>query len=487
MFKRNLHFLFVAIAVIGCSSTEPEVELAPISVRSSIEGLEQRFDWARDTALSYAHSDGDSVGLWYEAALPGRDAFCMRDVSHQALGAHFLGLDAHTRNMLFQFARNVTDEKDWCSFWEITSTGQPASVDYRDDSAFWYNLPANFDVLDASYRMYQWTNDPTYIEHPVFLEFYERTVADYVERWSLDSEDILSRDRYMNRESFDMQDPYQYARGIPSYHESNQDATQLGIDLLAFQVAAYRSYAAILSHTGQPAKSTEYLSRAVRTSNLITQVFWKEDINSFHELLLSDHRTAMGGGMQVYALYNEAIPNPDKARAATKSLLENDPGNIEMRSHYPEVLYKYGLHAEALDMIMLLTDSTTSRRSYPEVSYSVVGAIATGLMGISPMEKGIATLSRIEAPTDWVELNHFSHGKSVASLRHEGVTSSTLSVLSGEKLLWRASFEGLHAELVVNGRRLQAQQRTDLLGNPVSFIEVEVYPLEHITISVFED
>lgn len=103
------------------------------------------------------------------------------------------------------------------------------------------------------------------------------------------------------------------------------------------------------------------------------------------------------------------------------------------------------------------------------------------------MEKGIATLSRIEAPTDWVELNHFSHGKSVASLRHEGVTSSTLSVLSGEKLLWRASFEGLHAELVVNGRRLQAQQRTDLLGNPVSFIEVEVYPLEHITISVFED
>ncbi|NQV73752.1 hypothetical protein HQ496_11570 [bacterium] len=291
-----------AISITGCARPSTEIVLDPISVRSSISGLEQRFEWARDTALSYAHSDSDAVGLWYEAALPGRDAFCMRDVSHQALGAHFLGLDAHTRNMLFQFARNVTETKDWCSFWEITSTGEAAPVDYRDDSAFWYNLPANFDVLDASYRMFQWTNDSTYIQDSVFLNFYERTVLDYVDRWKLGSEEILTRERYMNRESFDMNDPYQYARGIPSYHESNQDATQLGIDLLAFQVAAYRSYAAILSHTGQPTKSTEYLSKAVRTSNLITEVFWKQDINSFHELLLSDNRTSMGGGMQVYAL-----------------------------------------------------------------------------------------------------------------------------------------------------------------------------------------
>ena len=477
-------FVLLLVFLVACSSPEVDYAPQPITVKSSIEGLETRFEWARETALSYAHSDSDAVGLWYEAALPGREAFCMRDVSHQALGAHFLGLDNHTRNMLFQFARNVTEEKDWCSYWEITRNNEPASVDYRDDTAFWYNLPANFDVLDASYRMYQWTEDPTYIEHPVFLEFYERTVSDYVDRWQLDASTILDRERYMNRDSFDMEDPYEYARGIPSYHESNQQATQLGIDLLAFQVAAYRSYAGILSKTGQPAKSTEYLSRAVRASNLLTQVFWKEDIGHFHELLLSDAETSMGGGMQVYALYNDAIPDPDKASRAAKSLAGNDPGNIEMRSHYPEVLYKYGLHGEALDMIMLLTDSTTARRSYPEVSFAVVGSIATGLMGISPIEKGIATISRIEPSSDWVELNHFTHTKSIASLRHEGTSSSTLSVLSGEKLRWRATFNGVHNELVVNGRRLRATQSTDLIGNPISFIEVEVYPLEQITISV---
>ena len=477
----------MAVLLNACSSQEAEIELQPISLRSSIEPLAERFEWARDTALSYAHSDGDSVGLWYEAALPGREAFCMRDVSHQAVGAHFLGLDEHTRNMLFQFARNISDEKDWCSYWEITRNNAPADVDYRDDDAFWYNLPANFDVLDASYRMYQWTGDPTYIEHPVFLNFYERTVSDFVQRWSLDSDEIVTRERYMNRETVDLSDPYEYARGIPSYHESSQGATQLGIDLLSFQVAAYRSYAAILDKTNQPAKSTEYLSRAVRTSNLITEVFWNEDIGQFHELLLTDGSTAMGGGMQVYALYNDAVPNLERARIAATSILNNDPGNIEMRSHYPEVLYRYGLYGEALDMLMLISDPETPRRTYPEVSFAVVGAIGTGLMGISPLEKGISTLSRINTSDDWVELNYVTQGKSVYNLRHDGTTSSTLSVLSGEKLFWHATFSGNHESLVVNGRKLKANQKTDALGNPVTFIEIEVYPLEQITISTLLD
>ncbi|MEN8226481.1 MAG: hypothetical protein ABFS05_14090 [Bacteroidota bacterium] len=44
--------------------------------------LQHAFEWAKATALSYVRED-TIVGLWYEAALPGRDAFCMRDVSHQ--------------------------------------------------------------------------------------------------------------------------------------------------------------------------------------------------------------------------------------------------------------------------------------------------------------------------------------------------------------------------------------------------------------------
>ena len=122
------------------------------------------FDWARQQALAYAFS-GDPVGDWYEAALPGREAFCMRDVSHQSMGAHALGLSGHTLNMLRKFAENISESKDWCSYWEIDRYGLPARVDYKDDTQFWYNLPANFDVLDCCYRMYLWTGDRTYIKH----------------------------------------------------------------------------------------------------------------------------------------------------------------------------------------------------------------------------------------------------------------------------------------------------------------------------------
>ena len=93
---RVLPIYLIVLTISACSTEIPEYIPQPISIESSIDGLPQRFEWARNTALSYVSSGEDSVGLWYEAALPGRDAFCMRDVSHQALGAHFLGLDAHT-------------------------------------------------------------------------------------------------------------------------------------------------------------------------------------------------------------------------------------------------------------------------------------------------------------------------------------------------------------------------------------------------------
>ena len=140
-------------------------------MRSSIDfscsdpKLTQAFQWAKEQALAYAF-EGDPVGKWYEAALPGREAFCMRDTAHQATGAHFLGLAEHTYNMLYKFAVNISPSRDWCSFWEIDRHDRPAPVDYTDDTDFWYNLPANFDVLDCCYRQYCWTGDRRYLEDP---------------------------------------------------------------------------------------------------------------------------------------------------------------------------------------------------------------------------------------------------------------------------------------------------------------------------------
>ena len=141
---------------------------------SSDKQLYKGFCWARSQALEYVR-DRAEAGPCYEAALPGRDAFCMRDASHQAGGAHCLGLQKHNRNMMRLFASNISPGRDFCSYWEITSRGLPAQVDYTDDSDFWYNLPANFDVTDACSRLYDLTGDSGYLLDPE-MNSMERTV-----------------------------------------------------------------------------------------------------------------------------------------------------------------------------------------------------------------------------------------------------------------------------------------------------------------------
>ena len=85
--------LFFAIAA-SCGLSA--VAQSPVRFTTTATTLQRTFDWARDMALSYVHDGSGPVGLWYEAALPGRDAFCMRDVSHQVVGQ---GYDSLTHAM----------------------------------------------------------------------------------------------------------------------------------------------------------------------------------------------------------------------------------------------------------------------------------------------------------------------------------------------------------------------------------------------------
>ena len=77
--------------------------MSRLMLTSSNAALVAGFDWAKAQALAYVYR-GDPVGDWYEAALPGREAFCMRDVAHQSTGAQLLGLADCNYNMLYRFA-----------------------------------------------------------------------------------------------------------------------------------------------------------------------------------------------------------------------------------------------------------------------------------------------------------------------------------------------------------------------------------------------
>src|SRR5215469_3277521 len=90
--------------VIGASevSRSSPVAQSKLELAASDAQLVDGFNRAKRQAMAYVF-DGDPVGPWYEAAEPGREAFCMRDTAHQAMGAHALGLQLVTKNMLHKF------------------------------------------------------------------------------------------------------------------------------------------------------------------------------------------------------------------------------------------------------------------------------------------------------------------------------------------------------------------------------------------------
>ena len=80
---------------------------ARITFSSDDQALVNGFEWAKTQAMAYIFRGNDPVGHGYEAALPKREAFCMRDVSHQLVGTQLLGLAGISKNLLTKFASAI--------------------------------------------------------------------------------------------------------------------------------------------------------------------------------------------------------------------------------------------------------------------------------------------------------------------------------------------------------------------------------------------
>jgi hypothetical protein len=79
-----------------------------IRISSPDTALVNIFNWAQKTSNGYVGDDNDPVGPWYEAALPQREAFCIRDVSHQCIGAEILWQGKQNLNMFRKFVENIS-------------------------------------------------------------------------------------------------------------------------------------------------------------------------------------------------------------------------------------------------------------------------------------------------------------------------------------------------------------------------------------------
>lgn len=396
-----------------------------IEFKCNDETLNEGFIWAKKQALEYAH-EGDLVGNWYEAALPGRQAFCMRDVSHHITGAHYLGLDSHSRNMLLRFAQNMAESRDFCSFWEITKDYAPAKADYRSDAEFWYNLPANFDVLDACWRAYKLTGDKSYINSYDLNHFYDVTVHEYVERWDHDGDGVPDRAVFGN------------FRGIPSYDEQQgMEQAVVAADLIAAQIRGYLSYAALAKLRGINAEKS--VKEAQRLKQELTKNWWDSNSNSFFSAKLKDGSFVSTLGSPHLLAYFNVIEDTKKLHTLLEKIHADALQGVivELMSHYPEIFYKNADKEKGLYWLLRCIDPKLERREYPEVSFAAVGAYIECLMGISPdaSAAAITTVNHLPAHIHAAEIKNCPvFGGTIDYTYANGIF--TLKNHTGQELLW---------------------------------------------------
>ena len=217
--KKISFLLFIIYLSFGYSQSN-----SLFHFNSSDKNLVLTVEWAKNKALSFSHDNTDPVGYWYEAALPNREAFCVRDVSHQSIGAEILGLRLHNLNMVLKFSENISKSKNYATYWEINRYNKPAPVDYQNDKDFWYDLPANFDLIYAIKRLHNWTGNDQYINNPVIQNFISLSLNEYVREWQIDSNHAKTRNRYMHVQPINEfpKNRFGDSRGIPTYYENGR-------------------------------------------------------------------------------------------------------------------------------------------------------------------------------------------------------------------------------------------------------------------------
>ena len=454
--------LVLLLVTGGCEEAGKRDEVS-VRLRSDHAALEEGFAWARETALGYVRS-GDPVGPWFEAALPGRDAFCMRDVSHQAEGALALGLNEELLNMMRKFAASISESRDWCGYWEIDRLDRPAPVDYRSDEDFWYNLPANFDLVQAGLRAWEWTGDPNWLTDPALEEFRRRTLSDYVDRWDTDGDGLVQ-----SPESAGI-------RGIPTYWEGGGPPPATGGDLVAAQYAANRAYAALLRAAGgDPAAADRFDAEADRLRELYNQTWWSEELGRFQTSVLRDG--SFDGtdipAMQIFPLYF-GIVLPHRAERLLTTLR---PGvNVEERSYLAEAYYLYGRDDAAFAFLLAQMEPDLARREYPENPFTAVGGTVRWLAGVRPLasEDLVETRPRLPVGVDWLELSRVPLLGGSLDVRHEGNASTSVTNRGTRRIRWRAVFPVDMDSLRVDGKSRAAIRRPGVRGVPESYVVVEI-------------
>ncbi len=289
---------------------------------------------------------------------------------------------------------------------------------------------------------------------------------------------------------------------LATYDEDLADDVLVGADLIAAQYAAYDSYASFQHARNEQTVANEFAAKAQDLKTLYNSKWWDASRNCYFAALSQDGRfhadlKASTGGTDIqFPLYFGLTDSGAKTQASLDQLekrlrldsatLGGIVGGVEGRTYLPDIFYKYGRSASGYAVLVALMNPALKRREYPEVSYSVIGNLGAGLMGIHPSFRPgeIETYPQLTAETEWAALHHVPVGHNVISVKHTHVGTTTFSNESGPEIVWRASLPGNSKTLLVDGSRVPAESATRAGGIVESFHALHVRAGETRVVSV---
>jgi hypothetical protein len=478
---RSTTFLLVCL----CSLAAEAAPVSSLTLTSSSPYLESAFNWNKAKALSWVRTGVKSGYIpCYWAGYNYRQAFYVRDIAHQCEGAALLGLNDENFAMWQAFAGTANESRQWFCLWALDFYGKTYAVDYRSDTNFVREIPAPLELVDKAYACYKWSADPRWIGDPVLTNFYRTTMNQFIAKHDDDGDGIAEGHAI---------DIFDGACG--SYCEQSAGGYGVGGDNIATTWSAYIAYANLLTAMGRRAEAALCLAKADRVKRAYDQNWWNAGAGNYY----AGRTIGLTGWITNFDQFSketytfQAVKGIAQPGDRAEALLEKIDRNYrENRRHYnfesftylPEVFYNYGMNDKGWYWLKCIMDS---HYEYPEVSFTSVEFIATGMMGIEPDAPNhkIATLGRLTDEVGWVQLDHIPVGACDVLVKHENSnrTTTVRNHTGDTTLTWEARFPGSFGMLVVDGVPQTATHNT-LNGVNVSSVEVRLRGGEQKTVKV---
>lgn len=470
--------LCIALGLFCPAAAQAGEAPADITLSSSNQALAAGFEWAKAMARSKVVAESGNTIACYQAALQDRPVFCQRDYVHHIHGAHLLGLDEESYQMMKAFPQHQTEARQWYTGWELNYDGSLSNIDYVNDSKFWRSLPGMFELVEGAYWQYLWTGDTRIFEDPELWDFYTKTVTDFV---AVHDE---------NQNGIAQEHSYDGWKGTASYNEAGKIALAESADALGSQYQAFAAYSEMLRARGEPAQAELWAQKAAELKTVFNTSWYSEAedtyIRAFTEPDFSP-KTDFAYESSWFIPYKELCEPGARAQKyldfLAKSFNESPSINIEAWTYLPETFYKWNQNVRARGYLERLM---ASRSDYPEVSFNVINQTVTGMMGVSPdaARRHVTTLGRLTDAEEWVQIDQIPLGNSRFSIRHENSNHTSLfeNTAGTDSLVWTACFAGCYPELTVNGTATAAYS-AQKNGLTVSCVDVTVAPGEQAAVS----